>query len=367
MIKYCASFFKRKLAILLLFALALTSLLSLISNLNSSRNQTLKYNISFGDSGVGGLIFALDAYKEIDQYLYDIESKYYVKFNFYHVGDSINAPYGTKNRDDIKFLTNNFIHHMVQNYNPNIAIAACNTASTIFDKNYQKYINNTFSKTTIWPIIYDSASKLYDNTKIVKNSLGKKEMHIGILATKAVVNSGVYEKALNQIHNQKHQRDNVAMYIYSFSPKYWVENIENGVENKIQQQAVKNDLDEMVSIFPDVKTISSLGLFCTHFPFLENNIESFFAENFNNNPNIITQGALFGRKIKHQIELEISKNKIKKRKTILEKDDLHQILIYSDITGNNIDKMKLVTRNMFPEISNKILFRKIDKIKYQPQ
>jgi len=48
------------------------------------------YRVSFDDSGVGGLIFALDVLEEIEPKLRYLESKYKVRFIVQHVGDSEN-------------------------------------------------------------------------------------------------------------------------------------------------------------------------------------------------------------------------------------------------------------------------------------
>jgi glutamate racemase len=332
------------------------------SSQKSDLNQTIQYNISFGDSGVGGLIFACDAYEKIIDELKNIEANYYVKFNLHHIGDSINAPYDIKSVDEIKILSNNFINHMMGVFDSDIAIVACNTASTIFDHDYEQYLKDQFPNASIWPIIYDSALCLYDNAVISELSSGQKEIHIGLLATSATLHSGLYEKALREIHANRQDVEDVKMHTYMFSPTNWVENIENNVSSQIHKDDVKSDLKVMISNLPDSKNISSLGLFCTHFPFLQKEIEQFFVTNFNKDDfKIVTQGALFGGQIIRKITSEIDLNKITKREDFLDKKDLRQIPIFSNVTGNNIDKMELIIGNMYPEIADKVVFKKIDQ------
>ena len=249
---------------------------SIAKSISATDALVQPYNISFGDSGVGGLIFATDAYKDIATYLQDIEAQYYVKFQFHHVGDSENAPYGIKPPEQIKFRSNNFIHYMVAAFKPKVAIVACNTASTIFSESYTDYVNSKFKNTAIIPIIKESAVELYNKTKVEYNPVTKKhEMHMAILATKATIKSGVYQRALKKIHAKQQARKEVVMRIYTYSPESWVESIEAGAPDAVHQKNVALSLRKMSKLYPNLAKITSIGLFCTHFPFLSDKIRLF--------------------------------------------------------------------------------------------
>lgn len=344
----------------MLIFIVLLLILTVTFLLYASSIKNKNYNISFGDSGVGGLIFAIDNYKKINSYLQNIESKYHIRFNLYHIGDSANAPYGILSPLEIKKLTNNFINYMVNELDSRIAIVACNTASISFDKKYKKYIKNNFSDLKIIPIIKESVKKLYSEASVMINSLGKREVHLGILATKATIESGIYEKYLRKLHNE-HNPD-VELFSYYYSPNNWVENIENAINDNKSKEDVSRDLNEMLVKFSKIKNISALGLFCTHFSFLLDDIKSFFEDKLeNNNLKIITQGELFANNIKNQIKKDIVKINIKKRNKPLKKQRL--ITIKSRITGKNTKQTQEVIKNMFPKIYDLINIKKIPKIK----
>ena len=326
------------------------------------KKSPVNYNIAFGDSGVGGLIFAIDNYQKTISYLHKTESQYYIKFNLYHIGDSANAPYGIKKPSEIKKLTNNFLDYMVNNLNSQIAIVACNTASILFNIKYQQEIKYKFPNSIINPIIKESIAELYNQGQIITNELGIKEIHLGILATKATINSNIYEKYLKKIHHKINP--NIKLFIYQYYPKNWVENIEYNIKNSKLKEDVFFDLNKMLKKFPNIKNISALGLFCTHFSFLLDDIKEFAAQNLENkNLRIITQGALFSDKIKYQINKDLAKMNIKKRQKFLKTQRI--IGIKSFTTGQNKKQIYSIVKTMFPKLSNRININKIPQIKSQ--
>ena len=70
--------------------------------------------IGIFDSGVGGLIFALDVAQELEPKLKELETQYKVSFTFNHFGDSKNAPYGSKKPAEIKILTTEFLEYLLK-------------------------------------------------------------------------------------------------------------------------------------------------------------------------------------------------------------------------------------------------------------
>ena len=328
-------------------------------NFFKEKHKIIKYNISFNDSGVGGLIFADDIYDELISDLYYFESKYYIKFNLYHIGDVINAPYGVKQISQIRDLTYGLINYAAKKLNSKIAVIACNSASVVFDNEYKEYINQSFPEASVMPIIKKSAKKLYDEGKIIINNYGQKEIHLGILATKATIESSSYEKQLRDIHKSKNP--NIKLYTYFYYPDKWVENIENNSLTNKNIEDVNKDLLDMFKKFPNAKKISALGLFCTHFPFLQKEILNFFIKETGNNVKIINQGLLFATNIKQQIIKDLDKANVKMRDVILKNN--REIKIKSLITGKKNKEIRSFIKNMFPDIYHIINIKNISKIK----
>ena len=72
---------KNSLFKLFISTLIITSLFFLLFYSINKHNKNV-YTISFGDSGVGGLIFALDVYKELNPFLSSIQKDYNIHFEF---------------------------------------------------------------------------------------------------------------------------------------------------------------------------------------------------------------------------------------------------------------------------------------------
>ena len=91
--------------------------------------------IGFFDSGVGGLSVMKEAISIMPNE------------NFIYFGDSKNAPYGTKELDEVKNLTLNAVDFLL-NKNVKAVVVACNTATSaaiedIRDK-YKTYCYNRY-------------------------------------------------------------------------------------------------------------------------------------------------------------------------------------------------------------------------------
>lgn len=160
--------------------------------------------IGCGDSGAGGAMFLIDAYKAICDFLIRIASEYHVHPEFVHVGDATNAPYGGKSHEAIADLTRGFVGHMAKELECHFAIIACNTASTTYDDHMRAEMKQEFPGTRVHEIIIPTSKSLREAARLVPNNQGKHELHIGILATRATTLSQKYHIVLADLHRQQY-------------------------------------------------------------------------------------------------------------------------------------------------------------------
>jgi len=319
---------------------------------------TPQYVLGFADSGAGGLIFAVDAYRELLPFLQSISSKYNVEFVFDHIGDTKNAPYGQKSPEQIASLTKNFVGYMVNDASANVAVIACNTASTVVDESMATYFSQTYSGIPIMPIIVKSAETLYKRAKVVETADGRREITIGVLATPATVASGQYKKALEKIHSERFGKDGVVMNVYFYGPKQWVYNIEHGASKEANQAEIAGDLNSFLSV-KGAEKVSAIGLFCTHFPFFKNEIANYFSARGIKDVVFVSQGKIFAAKIRSKIEADIDSGKIKKRAVALNIKSVPHPVVRSHITGDNLLEIKGVLSKIAPDMVDSVVFDKV--------
>jgi len=194
-----------------------------------------KRPIGIFDSGLGGLT-VLKAIKKIMP-----------NEDIIYFGDSKRTPYGSKSKEtiinysiqDVKFLLSK---------NVKAIIIACNTVSS-------NAIKQLKEKTDI-PIIEVIKPGAYISTTITK----KKK--IGVIATKATINSKAYEYAINKIDKD--------ITVYSKSCPLLVPLVEEGKSwwnNTITKEIIKYYLESLVN-----EEIDTLVLGCTHYPLLQDAI-----------------------------------------------------------------------------------------------
>ena len=301
----------------------------------------MEYKIGFIDSGCGSLIFAAEVYQNIISDLQAISKELGIKFTFYHLGDIANAPYGKKNNIDVEKLIIKSLDFMNEN-GVNITAIACNTALVNgFDYGGKN------KKMHLLSILENSAKFLYKNSKITQIDK-KNQLHLALFATDSTIKSNFYQTRLETIHATSN-KSNAKLFIHSFSPKNWVNLIENGADLQSMKRQVNNDLLNFKTINKEYfEKISALGLFCTHFPFFTKQINNFFI-----NCKIISQGQIFSKEI-----LDIIKKDLKISKIIFKKssiDNFHKVKIKSYVTGNNIDIMKRNAAIIAPKLFDLII------------
>ena len=195
-------------------------------------------SIGVFDSGVGGLTVL----KEIRKVLPNEK--------IYYLGDTARVPYGEKTKDLIIRYSKQIVEFLLEK-KVSAIVVACNTATSLaLDE-----LNDTFKTPIIGVIDAGVKTALYTT----------KNKKIGVIGTKATINSKKYEEEIKKKDNE--------IEVFSKACPLFVPAVEEGIlEGKLMNQIVKTYLDEF-----DGK-IDSLILGCTHFPLLKDVISKIYPE-----------------------------------------------------------------------------------------
>ncbi|MEQ9263012.1 MAG: glutamate racemase [Owenweeksia sp.] len=193
--------------------------------------------IGIFDSGVGGLTVAAAIKKHLPD-----ES-------FIYFGDTRHSPYGDKSRDTIQTYSTEITEFLLDQ-NCKAIVIACNTASALA---YKKLISK-FSEVPIVNVIDPVVDYVAENAK------GK----VGIIATRATTQSGIYKKSLLA----KKPKLNV---VTAATPLLVGIAEEDFTHTDISRGAIRAYLDN-----DKFRSLSSLILGCTHFPLFQTELESFY-------------------------------------------------------------------------------------------
>lgn len=183
--------------------------------------------IAIFDSGVGGLGTL------------KLLAKSRVAKEIIYYADNKNVPFGTKSKEEILKIGQNAIDYLT-NLNTDLIILACNTVSSI--------LNELDVKIKVLPI---SDYGILGLSKIVNNQ------NTLVVATKATLNSGLYQNACKK-YNIK------ADFISPISFVPIVESMEfHKSMEYFPEYFLKNDYENILYA-------------CTHYPFLENEFRTYF-------------------------------------------------------------------------------------------
>jgi len=194
--------------------------------------------IGIFDSGIGGLTIAHSIRNKLPN-----ESLIYF-------GDTKHLPYGEKSEQAIKDYSLKIAEFLKKN-NCKAIIIACNSASSTAYYHIKKNINSIPIYNVIDPIV-SFISKKYFNKKI------------GVIGTKATIQSGIYENKLLE--------KNSTLSVASLETPLLAPMIEEGFFNQeISSTIIKNYLNDK-----KLDKIDILVLACTHYPLIQNEIISFY-------------------------------------------------------------------------------------------
>ena len=190
------------------------------------------------DSGVGGLTAVVSM-----QRLLPNESIIYL-------GDSLRMPYGNKKPDEIVNLANNLISFL-QKHEVKAILLACNTISA--------HIEELKSNLTLISIIEAGALAVKELVQ---------EPAVGLIATHATVQSGMYEKKIKQY--------NPSLKVISNSSTSLPKIIDSQLENiSLLNENIKEIIDP---ILKEDDQIRNLILGCSHFPIIKKEINEIYPD-----------------------------------------------------------------------------------------
>ncbi|PID82402.1 MAG: glutamate racemase [Clostridiales bacterium] len=186
------------------------------------------------DSGIGGLSVLASL------------SQVMKNEDFYYIGDSINAPYGVKTKEEICSFSRNILDKFVKE-GARAVVIACNTATSACAESLrQEYSIPIFG---LEPAV-NLAAKQYKYGRIL------------VLATDYTINSQRYKALVERVASD--------FPVDSLGAPELVDIVESG---KIEESEVRLTLKKII----DNKEIyTKVVLGCTHFIFLKKYIEEFF-------------------------------------------------------------------------------------------
>jgi len=195
--------------------------------------------IGFFDSGVGGI-------SVLKESLIVLPNEDFVYF-----GDSLNAPYGIKDVNEVKKLTFNAVDFLL-NKGVKVVVIACNTATSAAIDALRKQYRSI-------PIIgIEPALK-----PAVEISRGKS---IIIMATPMTLSEKKFSNLMEKYNKE--------VNIISLPCAGLVELIENGIiEGHQIEEYLRAKLEDFIE-----KDVASIVLGCTHYPFIKNELAKIVGE-----------------------------------------------------------------------------------------
>ena len=192
------------------------------------------------DSGIGGLTVA----HAISRLLPNEQIIYF--------GDTAHLPYGDKSKDLIRTYSSDITNFLLHQKHCKCIVIACNTASAAaYEYLRDSYKGSVPIFNVIDPII---ESVVADET--IK--------HVGIIATKTTILSGVYQEKLS--------RRRPSLKYSALATPLLAPMIEEGFyNNNISQTVIHNYLEQ-----PELKDIDALILGCTHYVMIKKEISNFY-------------------------------------------------------------------------------------------
>lgn len=190
-------------------------------------------HIGLFDSGVGGLTVL----KELQLHL--------PKTRFSYLGDTARLPYGNKAEETLKKYTKENLEFL-DSLAVDVIVIACHSASSV-----SLDIKETLAGTPVYNVIAPSAQEALSRSPHKK---------IGVIATKATIQSKVYPKHIGSLDAQ-------AQVISQACPLL-VPLVEEGmIDDDITRQVLKKYLTPIIE-----QRVDTLLLGCTHYPILQDEI-----------------------------------------------------------------------------------------------
>lgn len=225
------------------------------------------------DSGLGGLVITKSFAEIMPEY------------DYVYYGDTIHLPYGEKTSTQILSYAIDAVKFLISQ-NCGLIIIACNTATSVALRYLQqKFIPSFAPDVKVLGVVIPT----------VEEALKGNVSTVGVLATKATVDSHIYCEEIHKINSK--------IKVVEIAAPQLVPLLESDDFGAAEQIAK--------SYASQFKDIDSLILGCTHYPLLK----TVFRQILTENTNIISQDELMGYKLKDylcrhiDIDICLSRNK----------------------------------------------------------
>lgn len=191
--------------------------------------------IGLFDSGIGGLTVAREIIKRLPNY------------SLLYLGDTARTPYGNKSAEVVAEYGVEAVKFLLSK-GAKIIIVACNTVSAVG----LEAIRQAYPEVPLFDVISPAVTAIHEQNQ---------GHHIGVIGTRTLVGSGVYQKLLNQ-HGKYQVTAKAAPLLVPLVEEGWL----NKTETK---KIIKNYLNPFKQA-----QIDTLVLACTHYPLLKNIISA---------------------------------------------------------------------------------------------
>ncbi len=211
-------------------------------------SQPLNENCMIGvfDSGFGGLTVLKEFLKVLPDY------------DYIYLGDNARTPYGNKSAEVVYQYTRQAVDFLFKQ-EAELVIIACHTASAEALKRIQReYLPKNHPAKRVLGVV----------VPIVEEAIKLSRYHkLGIIGTRATINSGVYKKELEKLRSDLEIFEQACPLLVPLAEEGWIGKPETRMILKKYLHPLK------------VKRIDTLILGCTHYPLMDKDIRRIMGKN----------------------------------------------------------------------------------------
>ncbi len=267
------------------------------------------------DSGLGGLTVLKEFLKQLPDY------------NYIYLGDNARAPYGSKSTRLVYNFTVQAVDFLFKE-GCELVIVACNTASAkALRKVQQEWLPKNYPNKRILGVVIPTAEVVAD-----KINSKPKQNKIGVIGTKATINSNAYEIEIKKLCSSANIINKACPLLVPLVEEGWIVRRETKMILRYYLRPLKN------------KKINTLVLGCTHYPFLLKQIKEIMGKTCE----VLDSPKLIVKKLKNYLKRhpEIEKKLLKKKKLVFyTTDDVEQFKELGEkflkIKMKDVEKIKL--------------------------
>jgi glutamate racemase len=262
------------------------------------------------DSGYGGLTILKAFLNRLHQY------------DYLYLGDSARTPYGNKSLKIVYGYTKQAVEALFSR-GVQLIILACNTASAkALRKIQQEWLPEHYPERRVLGVVIPLSEAACEASR---------RGCVGVIGTRATVESQVFDQELHKLDPN--------IKVYSHPCPLLVPLIEEGWAGKPETNMIlKKYLRPLKS-----KSVGTLILGCTHYPFLKNDIERIMGKNCHvlDAPEIVSEKLVHYLNRHPEIESKLSRNE---EKTFYTTDDPERFKTFGErFLGQRIPHVKFIS------------------------